>query len=191
MDILWIVDAQKDFIEPDGKLTVDAPIKVRLNMQKTVSWANKNNLAVGYSQDWHEVQDKEISDSPDYESTYPEHCIAGSLGAELIPEISTAAILKGFFNVKKTVFDVWDKEYGGREELEKFIEKHNPDNIYVIGVATEVCVRFAVLGFLQRYKNTSVYVIEDAIWGISADKSNAAVDEMKQKGAKFIKYQDL
>ncbi len=191
MDLLWIVDAQKDFIDPDGKLTVDAPIRVRIIMKNVLSWAKKNKFAIGYSQDWHEMSDEELSESPNFKQTFPEHCIAGTQGAELIPEISTTAILNDFFCIKKTVFNVWDENHGGGKELKDFVEKNNPENIYVMGVATDVCVKFAVLGFLENYKDKNVYVIEDAVWGLSIDSSNNAIMEMKDKGAKLVKYEDL
>lgn len=191
MDILWIVDAQKDFIDKVGKLSVNAPAEIRNNMKKILDWAILNKIPVGFSKDWHSVSDNEISDNPDFKSTYPEHCLANSDGAELIEELKVDKLPEGSIEVKKTVFDVWDKENGAKKELETFIEKYNPDNIYVIGVATEVCVRFAVLGFLAKYKNKNVIVIEDAVYGIDSTQADKAIEEMKSKNAEFVKTKDI
>jgi len=38
------------------------------------------------SADDHELTDPEISDEPDFEYTYPPHCLRGTPGAERVPE---------------------------------------------------------------------------------------------------------
>ena len=191
MDILWIVDAQYDFIDKKGKLSVNAPEEVKENMRKALLWAKKNNLAIGYSLDWHNEGDVELSEKPDFKDTFPEHCIANTEGAHLISEVIDEDIRKNCLIVKKSVFNVWDKTYGAANKVEKFVLENNPSNIYIIGVATDVCVRYAALGFIDKFSNKNIIVIEDAIWGISPQTSKATIAEMKSKGIHFKKLTDL
>ncbi|MDO8741030.1 MAG: isochorismatase family protein [Candidatus Woesearchaeota archaeon] len=54
----------------------------------------------------------------------------------------------------------------------------------VYGVATDYCVKAAVLGMQQR--GVQCYVVEDAIKGVDPKTTEAAIEEMKKAGAKFI-----
>ncbi|MBI2129706.1 cysteine hydrolase [Candidatus Woesearchaeota archaeon] len=62
------------------------------------------------------------------------------------------------------------------------IEK--PKEAIVYGVATDYCVKAAVLGIQQR--GIQCYVVEDAIKGVDPKTTEAAIEEMKKAGAKFI-----
>ncbi len=63
------------------------------------------------------------------------------------------------------------------------------DAAVVYGVATEYCVKAAVLGMRQR--GIDVLVVEDAIKGINPEGEFYAIEEMKAAGAKFIKTKDV
>lgn len=51
----------------------------------------------------------------------------------------------------------------------------------VFGVVTEVCVQFAVLGLLAR--GYRVRVVTDAVWPITAEAGQAALEAMTARGA--------
>jgi nicotinamidase/pyrazinamidase len=191
MNLLWIVDAQKDFIDAEGRLSVKAPAYIRENMRRVVEFALKNNFATGYSMDWHAKGDKELSLNPDFVNTYPMHCIAGTEGSRLIDEVSPSDNRVKNIVLKKSVFDIWDKSGGTPKELEAFVRDVSPDTIYVIGVATDVCVRFAVLGFLEKFKNIKVVIVKDAVCGITVKRGDAALDEMQEAGASLITADEL
>lgn len=68
--------------------------------------------------------------------------------------------------------------------LEEVLKRASVKEAIVYGVATDYCVKAAVLGMLGR--GLKVYVVEDAIKGVTDEGSKEAIKEMKQKGAKFI-----
>ena len=67
---------------------------------------------------------------------------------------------------------------------EFLLKEAGVENAYVFGVATDYCVKAAVLGMQERGIQT--YVVEDAIKGITPETTEAALKEMEQAGAKFI-----
>jgi nicotinamidase-related amidase len=66
----------------------------------------------------------------------------------------------------------------------EYLKRADVKEAVVYGVATDYCVRAAVLGMQQR--GIQCYVVEDAIKGVSADTTQKALDEMKASGAKFV-----
>lgn len=66
------------------------------------------------------------------------------------------------------------------------LKRHNIDTLYVVGLATDYCVKFTVLDALSLgYK---VYLVKDGCRGvnINPDDSKKAIDEMKKAGAIII-----
>jgi hypothetical protein len=84
--ILWDVDTQVDFIEPAGKLYFAGAEEARLAMARLVEAARAAGIVHVASCDQHELSDPEISEEPDYDSTWPPHCLLGTRGAEKIAE---------------------------------------------------------------------------------------------------------
>ena len=99
----WVVDVQRDFMDPDGRLYVhdlfdpaDAGATLaRGRIIRTVRWLREHGDAVVFTGDWHALGDREIDPvAPDAaKGTYPPHCMGLSVdederrGALLIPEI--------------------------------------------------------------------------------------------------------
>ena len=65
------------------------------------------------------------------------------------------------------------------------------DTLYIMGLATDYCVKFTVLDALELgYK---VYLVEDGCRGvnINCDDSIKAIEEMKNNGTIIINSNDL
>jgi nicotinamidase-related amidase len=84
--ILWDVDTQVDFVEPGGKLYFPGAEEAKPAMAQLVEAACAADVVHVASCDQHELSDPEISGQPDYETTWPPHCLLGTRGAEKIPE---------------------------------------------------------------------------------------------------------
>ena len=171
--IFWAVDCQKDFIEPTGALYVKDAETIKPNLKKLTDFAKENNIMVVNTADMHNPPDEELSDNPDYITTFPSHCMNGSNSMEFIeethPSCITASVLSynaGFNSIDvnckniiiyKNKFDVFE----GNPHTNKFLDLINPDIVIVYGVATNFCVNCAVLGLRKR--GIEVIVIKDAI----------------------------
>ena len=84
--ILWDVDTQVDFVLPDGKLYVPGAEQVAPAMRLLVEAARAAGVVHVASADDHELTDAEISEQPDFQTTYPPHCLRGTRGARKVDE---------------------------------------------------------------------------------------------------------
>src|SRR5206468_12383341 len=75
-----------DFMLPHGKLSVPGAEETAPAMRKLVDAARAAGIVHVASADDHELTDSEISEEPDYSTTYPPHCLRGTRGARKIPE---------------------------------------------------------------------------------------------------------
>jgi nicotinamidase/pyrazinamidase len=174
--IFWNVDTQKDFIEPDGKLYVQGAEEIKQKLRQITKLAKEYNIRVVNTADYHFVNSRELDKNPDMMNTFPEHCMAGSEGAEYIKETDPESPIifdwdKDYFisndlldinhhrNIvlRKDAFDV----FRGTPHAKKILEIISPDVVFVYGVTTNICVNFAVVELAKKVKQ--VYVIADAI----------------------------
>jgi len=189
--ILWDVDTQVDFMLPDGKLYVPGAEQTAPAMRRLVEAARAAGIVHVASADDHELTDEEISEEPDFQTTYPPHCLRGTRGACKIPEteqedpvpITLASLpdryLEGreFLLLKKN-FDVFTNP-----NTERLLERLDPDEILVFGVATDVCDDAAIRGFLERGRK--VRFVEDAARGLEEGRVTACTAAWREAGVEF------
>lgn len=72
---------------------------------------------------------------------------------------------------------------------EELLKRANVTEAVVYGVATDYCVKAAVLGMQKR--GIQCYVVEDAIKGVSPDTTKSALEEMVNAGAKFVTTKEV
>ena len=191
MTILWDVDTQFDFMLPDGKLYVPGAEDTVPAMKRLVDAARAAGIVHVASADDHELTDVEISAEPDFVTTYPPHCLRGTRGARKIPETDQEdpvplaldpvpdRYLEGreFLLLKKN-FDVFTNPH-----TERLLERVDPDEIVVFGVATDVCDDAAIRGFLAR--GLKVRFVEDAARGLDDDRVAISTASWREQGVEF------
>jgi nicotinamidase/pyrazinamidase len=194
--LLWDVDTQVDFVRANGKLPVpDAETAVPA-MARLVRWAKETGVTHLATADDHELTDPELSDEPDYETTFPPHCLRGTPGVAKIPETAqrdplplsltpyppglVPALVRG-----RRELLVLKKTYSAfsNPNLEPLLEALDPDEVLVFGVATDVCNHAAIMGLLAR--GLKVAFVEDASRGLSEERVAAAVDRWRAGGVRF------
>ena len=197
--IAWNVDTQYDFMSPLGKLYVQGAEDIEPNLERLTEHFRDEGMTIVNTADCHNKDSGELSDKPDFMSSFPEHCMRGSKGVGYIMETRPNAPyvvdwqdkdvdLEKLANSREIVmykdkFDI----FSGNPHADKVLEALEPDRVIVYGVATNVCVDFAVRGLLSRGKE--VYVVEDAIKELPNIPS--PVEDWKRLGAKLIKAEDL
>ncbi|WP_421920524.1 cysteine hydrolase family protein [Marinifilum sp.] len=176
-DILfWNVDTQIDFMSPEGKLYAPGAEEIQANLEAITKLAHFNNIQVINTADHHYSNSAELSSDPDFTNTFPEHCMANSIGAEFIAEtkpkekcpeihwnkvyneteLKDAARNRNII-IRKDAFDI----FTGNPNIYSLLKQINPTTVFVYGVTTNVCVDCAAVGLAER--GLKVYVIEDAI----------------------------
>ena len=195
--ILWDVDTQADFMLPEGKLYVPGAEETIPAMQRLVTAARSAGIVHVASADDHELTDDEISDEPDFQSTYPPHCLRGTRGARKIPETEQEdpvpitferlpdRYLAGreFLLLKKS-FDVF-----ANPNTDRLLEQLDPDEIVVFGVATDVCDDAAIRAFLARGRK--VRFVEDAARGLDEARVAASTAAWREQGVRFTTVSEL
>jgi len=189
--ILWDVDTQVDFVLHDGKLAVPGAEETIPAMQRLVAAARDAGVVHVASADDHELTDSEISESPDFETTYPPHCLRGTRGARKIPETEQAdpvpitleplpeRYLAGreFLLLKKS-FDVFTNP-----NTDRLLDHLGDGEIVLFGVATDVCNDAAIRGLLARGR--TVRFVEDASRGLDDARVNRCTDAWRDAGVAF------
>lgn len=171
--IFWNVDTQYDFMKSNGKLYVQKAEQIEGNLAKLSKLAEENGIVVVNTADWHTAESEELSANPNFIKTFPEHCMQNTKGAEFIPatspenpyvidwrqkELNREKILQTRNIVLyKDKFDI----FTGTPHAEEVVRLLHPENAVVYGVATNVCVDYAVRGLLER--KVRVYVPLGAI----------------------------
>jgi nicotinamidase/pyrazinamidase len=195
--LFWNVDTQIDFVYPRGKLYVQGAENLRPQWKELTELAKENSIRVVNTADYHYPNSAELDSSPDFVNTFPEHCMAGTRGADYIretdPEDSIIfdwdkeyLITPEFFNreehrnfiIRKDAFDVFD----GNPMTDTILKQLNPDTVVVYGVTTNVCVDAAVKGLAKKVNK--VYVIKDAIKELP--NIPLPFDKWKKKGVEMI-----
>jgi nicotinamidase/pyrazinamidase len=195
--ILWDVDTQVDFMLPEGKLYVPGAEETAPAMERLVEAVRAKGLVHVASADDHELTDDEISDDPDFTRTYPPHCLRGTRGARKIPEteledpvpITLTAFPERYlegreFLLLKKSFDVFTNP-----NTDRLLEKLDPDEIVLFGVATDVCDDAAIRGFLERGRK--VRFVEDAAKGLEESRVAACTATWREAGVEFTTVDEV
>jgi nicotinamidase/pyrazinamidase len=85
---LIIVDVQNDFCE-GGALAVAGGADVAGAISEYVDAHHIEFDHIVATQDWHIDPGAHFSDTPDFKDSWPRHCVAGTRGAELHPDLDT------------------------------------------------------------------------------------------------------
>jgi nicotinamidase/pyrazinamidase len=193
--ILWDVDTQVDFIEPGGKLYFEGAEKAKPAMARLVEAARATGIVHVASTDQHELSDPEISEEPDFDSTWPPHCLLGTPGAEKIAETKQLdplplpllpvppAILRRRLEGGRE-FLIPKKQYDPftNPNTETLLATLDPDEILLFGVATEICVDAAVRALVSRDRR--VTFVEDAARGVDESRAAACIAAWVERGVR-------
>jgi len=200
--LFWNVDTQEDFIDQAGKLYVQGAEAIRPVLKQITDFAKLEGIRVINTCDYHHINSNELSSIPDYETSFPQHCLAGSSGAEFISETLPESPLLVDWDLELAIFAEFDDPerfrnivirkdafdvFAGNPYTEKIVQILQPDQVFVYGVTTNVCVDKAVLGLSER--GIKVYVFVDAIKELP--NLPLPFDNWKAKGIQMIPFADV
>ena len=202
---LIIVDVQNDFCE-GGSLAVPGGAAVAGAISEYLDTHNREFDYVVATQDWHIDPGSHFSDSPDYNDSWPRHCVAGTRGAELHPDLDTeyvdayfrkgqyAAAYSGFEGLlaPEDAVPTGERQAGGlpgsdaleSDEdaigLDDWLQSHDVEDLVVVGIATDYCVKATALDAVQA--GYGVTVVRSLTAGIAEDLEDT-VAELELGGA--------
>lgn len=177
------VDTQRDFLEPAGALFVAGSGAILPNLTRLTACARSRGVPVLATACAH------TPDEPDPEP-FPPHCLVGRPGQERVaatswpgsrvvgPDESLAGDLPLHLTLEKRRYDLFSHPDAGR--IVALYGRDRP-RFVVYGVATDYCVRAAVLGLRDRGHRVAVVV--DAICAVDAAGEPDVLTEFVRRGA--------
>ena len=171
MKVLVVVDMQKDFV--DGALgTKEAQAIVPKVTEKIRSFDGE----VYYTRDTHE---KNYLDTQEGKLLPVPHCILGTEGWELVPEIRELA---GDHIYNKPTFGSVELCYGLKEAmLDEEVEADGNliESITLVGLCTDICVISNALCLKSRLWEIPISVRADCCAGATPEGHKTALSAMK------------
>lgn len=185
---LIVVDVQNDFC-PGGSLgtergaDVAAAISVRLRAHKA-----DYDVVVG-TKDWHIDPAGHFAPAgvaPDFEDTWPVHCVAGTPGADPHPDLDTGLVdawfLKGEYTAAYSGFE--GHLEGTETGLADWLREHGITGVAVCGIATDFCVRATALDAVAE--GFDVELLSDLCAPVSVTGGAVAVEQMAYVGVTVV-----
>ena len=182
MRALIIVDVQNDFCE-GGSLAVAGGAAVAREV--TGRLAGEHGYAhVVATKDFHVDPGSHFSDHPDYASSWPRHCVAGTPGAEFHPDLDTSAVEAVFFKgAHAAAYSGFEGADDTGTPLADWLRERGVDQVDVVGIATDYCVHAtaadaARAGFATR-------VLLDLTAGVAPESTARAIEDLRAAGAEL------
>ena len=195
MQVFWDVDTQVDFMLPHGKLYVNGAEALAPNLARLTRYAHDNGIRILASSDNHDPGDEEISENPDFQSTFPPHCLRGTRGQARIaettlrnplvvePEQSVSEVLArldqhdGDLLFHKHYFDVFTNP-----NVAPVLKALRITDVVLYGVALDVCNRYAVEGLLAQFPDITLSVVTDAVRALDENGRAALFENWQARG---------
>jgi nicotinamidase/pyrazinamidase len=203
--VFWDVDTQVDFMTSDGKLYVPGAEDIIPVLGRLTDFAHERGIRIIASADDHVPGHKELSDTPDYKTTFPEHCMRGTPGQRKIPETglidplviepeptdpdalaTTVRGHRGDILFHKHWFDVFTNS-----SVDTVLRVIDPEVIVMYGVALDICDKYAIEGLLRHRPQTRLYFVTDAAKAIRAPVAEHLLREWGDEGVRLITSADI
>jgi nicotinamidase/pyrazinamidase len=200
-DVLLVIDLQPDFM-PGGALAVaegDAVVPLANTLMRAFPY-------VVLSQDWHPPGHASFASTHgappfstirlDYgdQTLWPDHCVQGTSGAALHPELDTdtpfLTLRKGIHGHVDSYSAFVEADRKTTTGLAALLHARGVKRVFCCGLATDFCVAFSALD--ARAAGFEAFVVEDACRGIDAQGSlGAAWARMEANGVRRIHSRDI
>lgn len=186
---LLVVDVQNDFCE-GGALGVDGGARVAEGITDHIAAHGSDYAVVVASRDWHDADNDNgghfalHGEAPNFVTTWPVHCVAGTTGAEYHPDLTlpdnTSHVKKGQGMPSYSMFEGHSDD---GHTVEEILTNAGVTEVDVVGIATDHCVRASALD--AKAAGFAVRVINDLVAAVTPDTERAARDEMAEAGVVF------
>jgi nicotinamidase/pyrazinamidase len=173
---LVVVDFQNDFAAPEGALSVAGGDALAPRINELMR-SGDYDLVVA-TRDWHPSDHGSFAERG---GIWPVHCVQDTDGARLHPELDTAAVDV----IVDKGQDPGTDGYSGFDgtNLAELLRERGIDQVTVVGLATDYCVKHTALEALQA--GFAVTVDTTAVRGVDVEPgdSQRALEQIRAAGA--------
>jgi nicotinamidase/pyrazinamidase len=189
---LVVVDVQNDFCE-GGSLAVAGGADVARAIADHVEHGVGRYGALVATRDWHVDPGSHFASTqgrePDFHDSWPDHCVAGTAGAEYHPALAAtmarqldAEFLKGEHAAAYSGFE-GTLDGDGTTTLADWLRAHDLQAVVIAGIATDYCVRSTALDAVRYGFETTVLM--DLCAGVDPVSTEQAWRDMRAAGVRL------
>jgi nicotinamidase/pyrazinamidase len=183
---LIVVDVQNDFCE-GGSLAVPGGAEVAARISAMLHhWTRKDPQAPDYAvavatRDHHVDPGDHFSDTPDFDRSWPAHCVVGTDGEAFHPNLDPqpfdAVFLKG---EHAAAYSGFEGRAGDGSAMSEWLRRHGVGEVDVCGIATDYCVRATALDAVRA--GFATRLLASLCAGVAPESTRAALSEMADAG---------
>jgi nicotinamidase/pyrazinamidase len=184
---LLVIDVQNDFADPKGSLSVQGGDALIPTINGEIRMATSAGATVVATQDWHPESTPHFAKDG---GTWPVHCVAGTWGAELHPDL---ALPDGAPRIRKGTggedgysgFTMRDPTTGEEAStgLDAVLKERGVERVVIMGLATDYCVQATVLDAARLGYHTAVLTDACAPVDLQPGDGERAQAAMREAGA--------
>ena len=185
---LFIIDVQNDFTE-GGALGVAGGAAVAAGISRYLAQHPNRYDQVFASRDWHDADNDNgghfaTTDAPDFVTTWPVHCVAGTTGADYHPDLDTSVVT---VHVRKgqgrPAYSIFEGVTDTGESVPQTLDDLGIDEVDVVGIATDYCVLASALDTVAAGR--TVRVLDDLVAGVDPASSALALTRLAAVGVRI------
>lgn len=203
MDVLILVDIQNDFL-PGGALEVKHGDQILQVVNRLVKQFDR----VLATKDWHPADHKSFASNHQGKNPgdiirlrslsqilWPDHCVQQTEGAEFSSRLDLSRVEKIFLKGTDREIDSYSGFYDNGHlkstGLSEYLKDNRIDKVFIVGLATDYCVKFTALDSVQEGFKT--FVIEDAVRAVNLKPgdSEKAFQVMVDSGVRIISSDEI
>jgi nicotinamidase/pyrazinamidase len=179
---LIVVDVQNDFCE-GGSLPVGGGGAVALAISERM--ASGEYPVIAATQDWHLDPGAHFAADPDFVTSWPVHCVAGSPGAEPHPGLDTTLVQAWFRKgLHEAAYSGFEGSQADGLPLAAWLRERDVTVVEVSGLALDHCVRATALDAVAAGFTTRVLLGLTA--GVAPQTTAAALEELRAAGVELV-----
>ncbi len=188
---LLIIDVQNDFCE-GGSLAVEGGAACAAAIDGYIRTNRDRYATIIASADWHIDPGEHFASfndaQPNYVTTWPDHCVADTPGAEFHPAFTAGVEGEVDHVVRKgrhtAAYSAFEGSTDDGRSLADLLAAERIDRVDVCGIATSHCVKDTTDDALkQRYDPT---VLVDLTVGVSPEMRMGALEYLAMKGVAIV-----
>jgi nicotinamidase/pyrazinamidase len=178
---LIIVDVQNDFCE-GGSLAVAGGAAVAAEISSRLADGDWDHVVA--TRDHHIDPGEHFADEPDFATSWPAHCVAGTPGADFHPHLDTDRIEAVFEKGHQAAAYSGFEGHTGGIGLAAWLRMRDVDQVDIVGIATDHCVRATALDAAREGFATRVLL--DLTAGVAPETTSAALEELREAGVTLV-----
>ncbi|GAA5062358.1 nicotinamidase/pyrazinamidase [Thermocatellispora tengchongensis] len=178
---LIIVDVQNDFCE-GGSLPVSGGADVAEAISRHVATHAYDHVVA--TRDYHVDPGDHFAAEPDFVTTWPAHCVAGSRGADFHPAFDTSKVEEVFSKgAHAAAYSGFEGTSGDGTPLAQWLRDRGVRALEIVGIATDHCVRATAMDAAENGFATRVLL--DLTAGVARTTTEAALAQLREAGVQL------